>query len=473
MLKGLVFSGTGFRDEWLSSIAAKCSEMKGTFQINLKSGTHFLLVGHWNSSKVFYASRQRIGLTFLRPEFMDYLYDLFCKGEPVDLDAIIRQFRLPPLFGLVISTSGLKAEAETLVIKIIGDNGGVYASTVSRRTCDIVVSKRIHGDRYDQATRQGIPVVHPTWLDHCFKRRSLVDPTRYHPALDDFPTPLQPFHPDPWIFLAHSLSNRRKGVLFYDADCLRDRHVFFVGLSSIQNEKLKSLASSVGAILAASEGDASDVIVHPKLYKKYAQKYHQMDVWRLASSFFFVEMIELFVLQERGKKRPGSGRSGFGGGSSCDLPFSGYKICISGFSDKVHPHVTKLIALLGAIDVRIVCGMTTDFLLVGPCASTQTVQSAYECRVPVVPIDWLWDSALSGYILDEPVYHMGLVALQELLTTPGIGEVAYKRNDGDVFPSDYPSSSATHNVGEGSSGTKRKSLGKLGTDNTHNGGCYL
>lgn len=61
----------------------------------------------------------------------------------------------------------------------------------------------------------------------------------------------------------------------------------------------------------------------------------------------------------------------------------------------------------------------------------------------------------------------------ELLTTPGIGEVAYKRNHADVFSSDYPSSSATHNVGEGSSGTKRKSLGKLGTDNTHNGGSYL
>ncbi|KAG5354324.1 hypothetical protein CJU90_4138 [Yarrowia sp. C11] len=534
MLKGLAFTTTGlYDDNELSTVAAKCIAMNGIFDKDLKSGTHFMLVHHWNTTKYIYASRNRIGMTFLRPSFIDHLYDIFSEGDTVDLDDLVRQFRLPPLFGLTISTYGLGTGREAVSTKAkISENGGFYSPELFKFVVDVLISERPQGKKYDKAIRLGIPVVHPIWLTHCIDRGALVNPRDYHPGLAILDAPMRLVVAEPWIFLTRKIPKLGKAAASVEIispeniiasgdiavrektytpqetpiseinslsevtsisredtlvpECpsppiegsahtptpvsnksaIHGKHVFFVGLSAIQADKIKPLAVSLGAELVTDESVASHVVVHPKLYWEYMSRYQKLDNWRLSSELLLAELIERAIVERGWTIGLWNLAPQYKGGSSpAQTPFSGQKICVTGFSQGLAAHITKLLAMLGTTNVSKVCGRETDFLLVGSSPVAQAIQNAYECRVPVVTIDWLWDSALSGHVLHDTVYHREFDTIRRPLLTIGLGEVAVKCEDVE-FTFSSESIATTHGTEKGLSAATRQPLGNLGTNNS-------
>jgi DNA replication regulator DPB11 len=78
--------------------------------------TH-LLVGATDSPKYKFVARERNDVTVLRPEWIEAVRQSWMQGGDTDIQALVKQYELPTLFGLTICITGFSdselAQAES------------------------------------------------------------------------------------------------------------------------------------------------------------------------------------------------------------------------------------------------------------------------------------------------------------------------------------------------------------------------
>lgn len=445
MLAGYVFCCTGVDGDLKSSIVAKCRAMKGEIQDNLTPDAHFLLVGNQDSEKYLFASHQRLDMTFLHPQFIEKLHARWIAAETIDLDNVIREFRMPVFFNKNLSVSNI--EERQPMIDTIEENGGIFDGNVKTLVTNILVTPKAHGKKYDFAMRKSIPVVHPIWIEHCIKRGAMLDTSDFHPAKEGVENSdtawFKDMHPEPWREVARVSEEvarqqfRRPKVLkaglwdshnsitesraeieapFFDEEEQdtsssrengRSRHstgifaghsILFVGFIKKQLEKLQQTVVSHGATLASSETTATNIIVHPEIPSD------RYDL--LAASC--TTPISTFWLVERSifyKKWTSDIWSSYVPEKDL-VAFSNVNISISGFDGVELMHIEKLISMLGA-RYKPVFGEKTGSVLVAASPHARKVRNAQKWMIPVVSIDWLWDSAVASKIMEVDRYIVG------------------------------------------------------------------
>ncbi|KAG5365801.1 hypothetical protein CJU89_0192 [Yarrowia sp. B02] len=442
MLAGYVFCCTGVDGELKSSIAAKCRAMKGEIQDNLTPDANFLLVGNQESEKYLFASHQRLDMTFLHPQFIEQLHARWIAAESIELDDVIREFLMPVFFNKNLSVSNI--EERKPLIDTIEEHGGIFDGNVKSQVTNFLVTPRAHGKKYDFAMRKGIPVVHPLWVEHCVNRGAMLDPSDFHPAREGVTktdaTWFEGRNPEPWREVARVTEEvarqqfRRPKVLKsglwdshnsitesraeieapfneddFDISSSREkeksregifagRSILFVGFIKVQLEKLQQTVVSHGATLATSETTATNIIVHPEIPSD------RYDL--LAASC--TTPISTFWLVERSifyKKWKHDIWSSYVPEKDL-VAFTNVNISISGFDGVELMHIEKLIAMLGA-RYKPVFGEKTGSVLVAASAHARKVRNAQKWMIPVVSINWLWDSAVASKIMEVDRYIVG------------------------------------------------------------------
>lgn len=439
MLAGYVFCCTGVDGDLKSSITAKCRAMKGEIQDNLTPDAHFLLVGNQDSEKYLFASHQRLDMTFLHPNFIEKLHARWIEGDRVDLDAVVREFRMPVFFNKNLSVSNI--DDRQPVIDTIEEHGGVFDGNVKTHVTNVLVTPASHGKKYDFAMRKGIPVVHPVWVQHCIKRGAMLDPGDYHPTKEEVENTdgswFSDLDPEPWTKVArvseeiareqfrrpkvlksglwdsHSISESRiteDSSMEDDSREIVDSHeksrdkvfhqksIFFVGFIRVQLDKLQQTVISHGASLATSETTATDIIVHPEIPSD------RYDLLAASCS----TPISTFWLVERSifyKKWSRDIWSSYVPEKDL-MAFANVNISISGFDGVELMHVEKLIGMVGA-RYKPVFSEKTGSVLVAGSDRARKIRNAQKWMIPVVSIDWLWDSAVASKVMEVDRYIVG------------------------------------------------------------------
>lgn len=91
-------------------------------------------------------------------------------------------FRLRPLEGLVVCTTGLAASARARAERLAQQMGAVYDPTLEIGYTSVLIAQRVGGAKFDACVAHSVPVVHESWLLACSESGSLLDEADF--ALD-------------------------------------------------------------------------------------------------------------------------------------------------------------------------------------------------------------------------------------------------------------------------------------------------
>lgn len=457
MLDGFTFCCTGVKKELKDSIVEKCKSMGADHQDDLTQDAHFLLVGDQESHKYAFAAKSRLDITFLHPQFVEHLHAQWIAGDEVDLDAVVHEFRLPAFYGQILSTSNISERAP--LVELIHEAGGVFDGYVNARKTNILVTPLAKGNKYEFARKKGIPVVHPRWIEDSVRRGAMLELQPYHPRQPEERLGLGAVeceggvwevHPTPWklaervvedqekLFrrpklrqtdLVTSLWNRltQEPVAMSTQDesasesavsepkpakstakeptpepkqkpMFEGRKFMFAGFIKAQMKKLVTCVESHGATVVGSESQATEIIVHVELPP---DRYDSL-ITSCDTPIHTFWLIERSIYQKKFTKDVWSSYV-----PEKDLVgFADINICITGFSGVELLHVEKLISMVGARYLTIFSEKTASVLIAGSEAARK-VQKAHKWQVPVVSIEWLWDSAVTSKVMDVDRYIMG------------------------------------------------------------------
>ncbi|KAK5085621.1 protein kinase activating protein dpb11 [Lithohypha guttulata] len=175
-LLGALFCCTSIAPEDRSHLAEWAEELGADHSLDLTSDVTHLLVGATDSDKYRYVARDREDVKVLLPEFLAAVRALWMEDQPIDLNALEAEYKVPTLFGLKISFTGFGdlAFRDKLAEDIV-KNGGEYTGDMTRQVTHLIANAP-EGKKYEYGTSWGLKI-------DSRDRGMQLDEKRYHPTM--------------------------------------------------------------------------------------------------------------------------------------------------------------------------------------------------------------------------------------------------------------------------------------------------
>lgn len=435
-LEGTRFAATIIDSQTESDLISKIRGLGGEFFHKMDREVHFLIVGKRYTKKYDFALIHQIRL--LSAETFFSVYVNWRSGEDLDFLAVLNQSQLKPFEGELICLSNMDARQKDGFHELITAGGGKY-SIAFARVNSILVSPQPSGRKIDGAKKWNIPAVHPKWISDSMKFGAALNPARYN--IEDPAAEMEP----PEVFEKSSkngvvadsdattmelystsvLRRKREGDLLFNAplskrdkksvgpfmssfagpplisdetptaapisspaiaksgNILENIRFHFDGFDSRQEGLLKRAINSLGGII---DDEFYDYFITnsklPTTRRKASAK--AITEWAIERSIYLKRNSLDHIWSSPVFAQPVEGMEGL-------------TVCISGFEGIEHRHATLLVNLVGATFVETL--KADRDLLIATSETAHKVPYALSWQVPVVSIDWLWQSALAGKAL--------------------------------------------------------------------------
>jgi DNA replication regulator DPB11 len=156
--------------------------MGAEHKLDLTSDVTHLLVGDTETPKYKYVAREREDVRVLKPDWVDAVRARWMGAQPIDLNQLDADFRLPVFAGLKICITGfddldVRAELQQRVI----ENGGDYTGDLTKDVTHLIAA-RPEGKKYEYASQWQKKVVALEWFQESLQRGMQLDEAPYDPT---------------------------------------------------------------------------------------------------------------------------------------------------------------------------------------------------------------------------------------------------------------------------------------------------
>lgn len=190
MLK-IKFCSTGLSSETRRDVSNKINKMGGFHEVNLLSDSKFLIVGSRDSDKFRYCIRNRYDIRFIVSKDIDDMFNKWLNNEtfnPYD-------YEMPAFANLKVCLSRIQFdefikeefgliginEIQKKLTAMVESKGGTISNSLSF-TDKYIITNDFSGKKYNMAQNWNIPVLHPMWIVHSFRRNATYEVNDYLPS---------------------------------------------------------------------------------------------------------------------------------------------------------------------------------------------------------------------------------------------------------------------------------------------------
>ncbi|XP_026479826.1 DNA topoisomerase 2-binding protein 1-A-like [Ctenocephalides felis] len=199
-MTGLIVTTSGFTKEQKDKIATYVQWMGGVFENNMQTKTTHLISNNVTSVKYCKAA----GLIHIvRHDWIEAIWKESLKDEvmgacPEFIEQSVTTYRLPPFYGLTITSASLSGEDKNNVKKLIEDNGGTYSGKFQTDTTDVLVINKngIDSAKYNAARTSKKEIVNPDWVKDSVAFGYAVAMDKYRIEVSNASTPTKENAPD-------------------------------------------------------------------------------------------------------------------------------------------------------------------------------------------------------------------------------------------------------------------------------------
>jgi DNA replication regulator DPB11 len=156
--------------------------MGAEHKLDLTSDVTHLLVGDTDTPKYKYVAKEREDVRVLKPDWVDAVRAQWMEAQPIDLNQLDADFRLPVFAGLKVCITGfddldVRADLQQTVI----ENGGDYTGDLTKDVTHLIAAKP-EGKKYEYASQWQKKVVALEWFHDSLERGMQLEETLYDPA---------------------------------------------------------------------------------------------------------------------------------------------------------------------------------------------------------------------------------------------------------------------------------------------------
>lgn len=158
-------------------------QMGAEHTLDLTSQTTHLIVGSTDSLKYSYVARERDDIKVLRPEWIEALRELWMNDQPINLDQLAQEYRMPTLTGLKICITGFEdLSFRAQLQKNVMENGGDYTGDLTKDVTHLIAAKP-EGKKYEYGMAWQKKVVSLKWYKDTLERGMQLEERLYHPTI--------------------------------------------------------------------------------------------------------------------------------------------------------------------------------------------------------------------------------------------------------------------------------------------------
>ncbi|GMM29436.1 protein kinase activating protein [Martiniozyma asiatica (nom. inval.)] len=413
-----VFTTTGLNEEEVNKVIKLFPQLERDRA--LTKDVKFLFVGSDKSAKLTYALEKRRDIHLIDFQRIADASEWFQREGIKGLDRIPWPLFINKKFCLVRLGDGV--HGKKYINALIEHFGGKCGSSLSE-SVDYVISIGTVGNRFEVATKWGIPVLHPVWIIDCINTLSILDINKYL---------IKQFQKNKIIKGRNDVDYGNENNFIYQNLKLKKKIVGLFkgfaftcyGFDSYQVEKLKEIVVvNGGEFWDDYDESVSFVIVSSNIGNDIPPKLKQMATendTKLVNEWFIERSLHYkkIIFDSWSIPRP-----------YLHLKYK-FKIHITGFPPLEHLHLTKLINLLGfnfseildescnyLISNLPLLGLNTENApqlftykykdLLNCKSSNQNgqitknkINSAKNWSIPVVSIAFLWEVSEKGILPD-------------------------------------------------------------------------
>ncbi|KAJ9652176.1 protein kinase activating protein dpb11 [Neophaeococcomyces mojaviensis] len=182
-LEGAVLCCTSILPEDRTQLAEWAQEMGAEHTLDLTSDVTHLLVGDTDSKKYQYVAKEREDVKVLKPEWVQAVREIWMADQPLNLNALEAEYRVPTLFGLKICITGFDDMAfRNGLAQDIQKNGGTYTGDLTKDVTHLIAAAPV-GKKFEYATMWQVKIVSIKWYKDTVDRGMQLDESLYHPAM--------------------------------------------------------------------------------------------------------------------------------------------------------------------------------------------------------------------------------------------------------------------------------------------------
>lgn len=435
-LEGIRFSATFIDSQTESELISKVRGLGGEFFHKMDSEVHFLFVGKRYTKKYDFALIHKIVL--LSAETFFSIYVNWRSGEELDFLAVLHETKLKPFEKEVVGLTNMDSQEKEGFHKLVTAGGGRF-SIAFARVNTVLVSPQATGKKIDGAKRWNIPVVHTKWILDSMEFGAALNPARYNvelPPEEMTPPKVVEKSSDRCVAAGPdattvedvsvpTLKRKRGGDLLFNAPLARrDRTSVGPTMSSFAGPPLISdEASTASRFPTSAIAHSGSVLKNIRFHLDGFDSRQEGLLKRAIKSLGGTTDDEFYEYTITNSKLPADShkpsvkvitewsieRSIYLKRNALDEIWSspvfaqpvdgmeGLEICITGFEGIEQRHATLLVNLVGASFAETL--RSDRDLLIATSETAHKVPYALSWQVPVVSIDWLWQSALAGKAL--------------------------------------------------------------------------
>jgi len=157
--------------------------MGAEHKLDLTSDTTHLIVGSTDTLKYKYVARERDDIKVLRPEWVEAIREHWINDQPIDLDQLALQYRVPTLMSLKICITGFEDLAfRAQLHKNVMENGGDYTGDLTKDVTHLIAAKP-EGKKYEYGMQWQKKVVSLKWYKDTLERGMQLEESLYHPTV--------------------------------------------------------------------------------------------------------------------------------------------------------------------------------------------------------------------------------------------------------------------------------------------------
>ncbi|KAH7928309.1 hypothetical protein BV22DRAFT_1083119 [Leucogyrophana mollusca] len=164
-LRGATLCATGIIDK--PTLFKQAFELGATTTSDFTDRVTHLLANAHGGPKYMCALERKIPI--MRPEWITESYDIWLRGDDVDLHESIEKYRLPIFSGVILSLSGIDdMDRRTEINSLVTKHGGVYAKNLERpvKVTHLLCSGDVETDKMKYAekfNKRGEASIHLVW----------------------------------------------------------------------------------------------------------------------------------------------------------------------------------------------------------------------------------------------------------------------------------------------------------------------
>ncbi|OCH94853.1 hypothetical protein OBBRIDRAFT_884411 [Obba rivulosa] len=184
--RGITICATGISDK--TTLFKQAIELGAQYDSDLRDNITHLIAEAPGSAKYKCALENRIPI--MHPSWVTESYQIWLRGDDVDVQETIRQHRLPIFPGVIMTLSGFDdIDRRTEINRLLTEEGGTYVKNLERPVkvthllCssqnDVVTEKMRYAEKFNQRGEADISVVWEEWFWDCLEFGGRFDEADY------------------------------------------------------------------------------------------------------------------------------------------------------------------------------------------------------------------------------------------------------------------------------------------------------